>query len=93
MEENNTEPAWKKFLGNSLILMSFLTASWELKKIMFDKDKINPSYEIVYQNGDISKISGLENQTKISYIKTNQSLILNFDPCDKISNEKSKGDH
>lgn len=93
MEENNTEPAWKKFLGNSLILMSFLTASWELKKIMFDKDKINPSYEIVYQNGDISKISGLENKTKISYVKTNQSLVVNFDPCNKISNEESKGDH
>ena len=86
MEENNNEPTWKKYLANSLILMSFVTASWELKKIMFDKEQQKPSYEIVYKNGEISKISGLDNgSTKISHVKTNQYSKLDFDPCSKVS--------
>ena len=85
MEEIINEPTWKKYLANSLILMSFATASWEMKKIIFDKEQQKPSYEIVYKNGEISKISGLDSSsTKISHTKTSQFSKLDFDPCNKV---------
>ena len=91
MEENITDPTWKKLLTNSLILMSFITASWELAKLFLVKEKTNTSFEIVYEKGVISKISGDDNQTKISYVKNQQDSTLNFDPCNKVDSKNIKG--